>query len=443
MNYPHLAARIFNTPLLIHPAKLDAIIAGLGGRLLGTGLDHDSNAHTPVDAEGQPLPAELFSRQRGETRYDRQAGTYYQVQNGVALIDIHGALAHRTKINADSTAIIGYQEIARNIEAALADSDVGSLLLSVDSPGGEVSGAFELAALIREADARKPVHAIADSLSASAGYLIVSGARTISVAPTGYVGSIGVVMTHVDVSRALANDGVAVTHIYAGAHKVDGTPYQPLPDAVRERFQAEIDDLYRLFVQTVAESRGLDPARVLATQAGIFRAQAAVDAGLANRIATQDFIVSELAAQRPRSFPVGQPARATVSTGAKAMTDTTQAGASNQPAITEADLDAAHKLGAEAERTRIFAILDSAAAQERPQAALALARKGAIDSATAADVLASLPTEFATLEATAPTSFERHMASLQNPRLAPDGDETDPDLAASAAWATVVARYAN
>ena len=35
MKYPHLAARLFNTPLFVHPQKLDAIIAGLGARLLG------------------------------------------------------------------------------------------------------------------------------------------------------------------------------------------------------------------------------------------------------------------------------------------------------------------------------------------------------------------------------------------------------------------------
>ena len=37
--YPHLAARVFNTPLLLHPAKLDAIIAGLGSRLVGADIE--------------------------------------------------------------------------------------------------------------------------------------------------------------------------------------------------------------------------------------------------------------------------------------------------------------------------------------------------------------------------------------------------------------------
>lgn len=438
MSYP-IAARIFNTPLLIHPGKLDAIIAGLGSRLLRTDIDH-----APADLSADPIPAELFTTRRGEWAYQREEGSYYSRHQGVAVLDVHGALAHRTQMTADSTAILGYQQIARNLEAALADDSVHAILLDIDSPGGEVSGAFELAEQIRAADARKPVYAIADSLAASAGYLIISGARQIAVAPTGYVGSIGVVMTHVDLSRRLANEGLAVTHIYAGAHKVDGSPYQPLPETTRARFQTEIDALYDQFVTAVASARRLDPAAVRATEAAVFRAQAAIDARLADRLATPDTLITELAAMRPRSFPVGQPARATVSTGAKAMTDTIQAGASTQPAITPADIDAATQAGAEAERTRIFAIIDSEAAAKRPQAALALARKPAIDAATAADVLAALPEEGMTLETVelkpGASLFERHMAALGNPPVGTD-DDPNPGTEARQLWGQIVARY--
>ena len=40
MKYPHLAARLFNTPLLVHPQKLDAIIAGLGAVVFYLALDY-------------------------------------------------------------------------------------------------------------------------------------------------------------------------------------------------------------------------------------------------------------------------------------------------------------------------------------------------------------------------------------------------------------------
>ena len=90
--YPHLAARVFNTPLLVHPQKLDAILAGLGGRLLGAdGLRFEAADLTAQAA----LPAEMFSTRRGE-RTERG----YRVVDGVAVITAMGALVHRTKISA-------------------------------------------------------------------------------------------------------------------------------------------------------------------------------------------------------------------------------------------------------------------------------------------------------------------------------------------------------
>ena len=79
-HYPHLAARVFNTPLLVHPQKLDAIIAGIGPRLLGLGADTEMAALQAAQASAQLLPAELFSTKR-DTSSDNQP---YAVSEGVA-----------------------------------------------------------------------------------------------------------------------------------------------------------------------------------------------------------------------------------------------------------------------------------------------------------------------------------------------------------------------
>ncbi|MCK7579301.1 MAG: S49 family peptidase [Chromatiales bacterium] len=440
MKYPHLAARIFNTPLLIHPGKLDAIVAGLGSRLLRADIDH-----APADLSADPIPAELFTTRRGESVYNRDERSYYSTQQGVAVIEVHGALAHRNQLTADSSAILGYQQIARNLEAALADDGVHAILLDVDSPGGEVSGAFELAEQIRAADARKPVYAVADSLAASAGYLIISGARQIAVAPTGYVGSIGVVMTHVDLSRALANEGLGR---HPHLRRRPQSRRQPVPAAARGHPRA-LPGRNRRPLRPVRHRRGRrPPSRPVRRARHRSRRVPRPDR---HRCASgrpprdpghPDHRAGGPA--RPRSFPVGQPARATVSPGATTMTDTTQAGASTQPAITQTDLDAAAQAGADTERTRIFAIIDSEAAAKRPQAALALARKPAIDAETAADVLAALPEEGMTLDTVEPktgaSAFERHMAALGNPPVGTD-DDPSPDADARQLWGQIVARY--
>lgn len=263
-HYPHLAARLFDVPLLIHPAKLDAIVYGLSQRL---GVSYpEPQAYLPITA--------------------RKEGESYRVQNGVALIDVFGILAHRGGgMNPDSSPILSYETISDQLHLALADPSVQQIALQLDSPGGEVSGAFQLAEQIVQGRSIKPIHALANDLAASAAYLIGSAATTLTVSPTGQVGSIGVVMRHVDVSQAMEKDGVKVTFIHAGAHKVDGNPYQPLPESVKTRLQAEVDHYYNLFVNSVAHQRQLDPIAVRATEARMFVAHEAMQRGLVDRIA--------------------------------------------------------------------------------------------------------------------------------------------------------------
>lgn len=365
--YPHLAARIFNTPLLIHPAKLDAIIAGLGERLLG--LTEGELDHDPTMLAGAP---DLFSTRRASNAEDD--GRPYGIVDGVAVLGINGALVHRTRMEGMSTRLLGYNTLSAAAEAAMDDPDVHAVLQVYDSPGGEVQGAFEYADRLRAMRGRKPMWAVADGMAASAAYLGGSAADRLYVTGTGFAGSIGVVMRHVDFSSALARDGIRVTHIYAGDHKIDGNPYEPLPTAVRADYQEEIDALYGEFVAAVVAQRGLSRDAVIATQARTFRGAQAVAAGLADGVATTDSLIAQLAAMRPSKL-IGLPARNTANrTGAHAMGIQPDPAGVTEPAATAAppaavtfsqsDLDRAREegraeglqAGADAERARIRAV---------------------------------------------------------------------------------------
>ena len=428
--YPHLAARIFNTPLLIHPQKLDAIIAGLGGRLIG--------ADTPlihVGTEAATLAADLFSTKRGARAENRG----YQVKDGVAVIRASGALVHRSRLEADSSYLLGYNDLAADVEDAMANADVHAVLLEMDSPGGEAQGAFELSDRLFDLRGKKPLYAIADSLAASAAYLAGSAADEFLITNTGYAGSIGVVMRHVDFSAALASDGIRVTHIFAGAHKVDGNPYEPLPAAVRDDMQAEIDGLYTLFVDAVARNRRMDAQAVRNTQARTFRGVAAKAAGLADRISTVDALITELAGQRARSYPVGQSARATAQPGETLMSDPQKpAGTTDQPAagLTQADLDRARaegvQEGASAERARVSAILGHEAASCSPLALQCIGTGLTIEQSTA--ILGAAPKAAAPQPAAAASGFAAAMAAIGNPDVSGlDGKGEQNDEAALAA----------
>lgn len=442
--YPHLADRLLNTPLLLHPQKLDAIIAGLGGRLLGVdGLQMDAAELTARVA----LPAEMFTTRRGE-RTERG----YRVVDGVAVISAMGGLVHRTKLAADSSLLIGYNDLAADVEDALGKSDVHAIALVMDSPGGEVAGAFELAERIYAARGRKPIVAVADGMAASAAYLAASAADEVVLTNTSYVGSIGVVMRHVDFSRALANDGITVSHIFAGEHKIDGNPYQPLPDAVRAALQADIEGLYQMFVQTVAKHRGMDEQAVRDTRAGVYRGVAAVAARLADRIGTVDAVVAELATRRTHTVATAvgislQPWETSMSEAsanaaaaapaAPAGVTTTTTTAAAPATASQADLDKARAEGAAAERARVTAITSHANAAANPAITQqcittglsAEQAKGFLDAAPGAGAAASA----------ASNQFAAAMAAMGNPNVsgveaaAPQGGAAEAQ-ASGAGW---------
>ncbi len=287
MFHAQIAQRAFNTPLLVEPSKALAFLAGLGPRITGrelrlTGLDVGSEEMTRAT-----LPARAGILTNGLFEQIQQNGqTPYAFVDGVAVIEIAGVLVHRGSWIGQSSGQTSYEGIAAQLAAAASDPLVRGIALEIDSFGGEVAGVFDLADAIRAARTAVPVWAFVAEHAFSAGYALASQADRIILPRTGAVGSIGVVVMHADLSGQLSDAGVTVTLIHSGAHKVDGNPYEPLPDPVRARIQGEIDGLRNLFAETVGAGRGrrLTAEAALATEAECYRGTDAVEAGLADEV---------------------------------------------------------------------------------------------------------------------------------------------------------------
>ncbi|WP_399681331.1 S49 family peptidase [Xenophilus sp.] len=266
---PHLAARLFGVPLAIHRPKLDVILAVLGSRVgvtdLAAPVDYTPAPRAPTPATGK-----------------------------VAVIPIHGTLVRRTSGLEAESGLASYTAIAAQLDAALASPDIAAILLDVDSPGGESGGVFDLADRVRAAAQVKPVWAVANDAAFSAAYALASAATRVFVARTGGVGSIGVIAMHVDQSVKDAKDGVYYTAVFAGGHKNDLNPHEPISDAAHAVLQAEVDRIYGLFVETVARHRALDADAVRATEAGLFFGPDAVAAGLADAVGGFDDALAQL-----------------------------------------------------------------------------------------------------------------------------------------------------
>lgn len=280
---PHLAGRLFGTPLAIEPRKLEVILTALGPRILGL----ESVEVDLGSSEKAALPTSSGS--------DDEA-SYELTADGVAIINVHGSLVQRSGFMDAMSGLTSYTSISESLRGALANDFVNSILLSIDSPGGEVGGLFDLAEEIYNARGSKRIVAVASDMACSAAYLLASAADEFYTSEAGVVGSIGVVMAHMDTSGAEEKAGIRVTHIHAGARKVDGSPHKPLDEESRAALQSRIDALYGLFTAKVARNRGIAEESVKGTEAGVYIGAEAVGIGLVDGIRSAREALADLVA---------------------------------------------------------------------------------------------------------------------------------------------------
>ncbi len=273
-----LSQRIFNTPLAIHPAKA-GVIATVLARRLGIG-----------SLRGAGVGATEFMAfdQEDERDAAREQPHGYRVQEGVAIVPIQGTLTHKLGSVQPFSGMTGYDGIRHNVALAIADPEVKGIALEIDSPGGEVSGCFDLADWLFAVRGRKPMWAIVDDSAYSAAYAIASAADWIVVPQLGGVGSVGVIALVTDLSKALEAGGITVNVIQFGARKADGLEVMPLSPEARDRFQADVNTMGDRFVDVVARNRNLDAAKVKATEAATYLGADGVRQGLADAVAAPD-----------------------------------------------------------------------------------------------------------------------------------------------------------
>lgn len=221
----------------------------------------------------------------------------YQVIDGVAVITVDGVLAKRMNMMMDISGGTSTELLGADFREALGRSDVQAILLDINSPGGAVDGTIELAREVFSARGTKPIAALGDGMIASAAMWV--GAAADEVYLTGEAttaGSIGVITTHTDVSRAQEMEGVKTTVITAGKYKAIANQYEPLGAEGRQNIQERLDYIYTLFVQDMASFRGSDVETVLANMADgrVFMGRQAVEAGLADGIMSREQVIKRL-----------------------------------------------------------------------------------------------------------------------------------------------------
>lgn len=432
-NLPHIASMAFNEPLLLEPAYARVFFCALAGQLGITRLT-DTVSGTTLDAEQMAEPLMLFGNDEAGPRPVRG----YQVEKGIAVLPVAGTLVSKTRSLQPYSGMTGYNGVIARLQQAISDPEVDGILLDMDTPGGMVAGAFDCADIIARARDIKPVWALANDMNCSAGQLIASAASRRLVTQTARTGSIGVMMAHSNYGQVLKSQGVEVTLIYSGEHKVDGNPYEKLPKDVREAFQARIDATRQMFAEKVAGYTGMSVQAVLDTEAAVFSGQESVDSGLADELVnnTDALAVMREALDTHRKIFTGvnmktATASAAVNTPVAAASDSSPANNEIVATHTTAPLtqqapDVAEQINAAvaAENGRIMGILNCEEAQGREAQARALAETPGMTVETAQRILAAAPQS---AQARSETALDRQMESAPGALSAntPSSDEAD------------------
>lgn len=204
----------------------------------------------------------------------------FTIEGAWAVVDICGPLCQRADWCFD-----GYDAVIARVKAALtAESD--TIVLRIDSPGGDFPGSLEAARDIRSmvAAAGKRLIAFTDSQALSAGYGLACAASEIVITPSAYVGSIGVWAALADMTEANRMSGLNVVIVPSGERKADRNPNVPVTADTVAALQSEVDAMAALFFAAVSDSRKVPLAAIEGHQGAMLIGAQAVAARLADRV---------------------------------------------------------------------------------------------------------------------------------------------------------------
>ena len=267
---------LITSPWAIEPDKLREIQAIYATHLRGDKIDIGA-----IEARlGRPLANE-------QQQYSVEPG-------GVAVLRMSGVIAPKANLFMSVSGGLSTQMATKQLESALADSRVKSIVLAIDSPGGNVIGTSEMATAVQAMAKEKPIVTHSDGSLCSAAYWIGCAANAVYLSgPAVQAGSIGVV-----IDRTFnPSSTVQQEQIVAGRYKRLSKHNEPLGEEARAVVQADVDYVYSLFVDDVAAYRRATAEQVLDRMADgrVFRGQQAIDAGLVDGVSTLDALVESMA----------------------------------------------------------------------------------------------------------------------------------------------------
>ncbi len=224
-------------------------------------------------------------------------GPSFFIEDNVGVMQIEGVIQPKMDIWAWFFGGATLDIMTRDFNTLIENENIESIILDIDSPGGVVFCVQEFANLVFEARERKHIIAVTSSMMTSAAYWIGAAAHEVFVTDEAAItGSIGVVVSHVDISELEKRLGIKTTEITAGSKKRITSRTAPLTDEGRAELQSQVDHLYDAFVGDIAQFRGTEVKTVLDEMADgqIFLGSQGVKAGLVDEVVASNELLQRV-----------------------------------------------------------------------------------------------------------------------------------------------------
>ncbi|HEY5704322.1 MAG TPA: signal peptide peptidase SppA [Terrimicrobiaceae bacterium] len=173
----------------------------------------------------------------------------------IAVIPLEGVIAHGQAGALGEDMVEGFKNA---LNQARADSQVKAVVISVDSPGGEITASDVLYNSLREFSKEKPSVIYFNSIGASGAYYAACGASYIMCNSTTFTGSIGVIISTLNYRDLFGKIGLQSVVFKSGKFKDMLNGAREMAPEEKAYVEGLVMQSYDRFVGIVAKARNLN-----------------------------------------------------------------------------------------------------------------------------------------------------------------------------------------
>jgi protease IV len=226
------------------------------------------------------------------------------------LVNLEGAISGG---RVSSSSALG---VRNRLQSLITEDSVKGVMLVINSPGGTVGASKEVYDAVMRLREAKPVVVSMLDQATSGGYYVASAATKIYANPGTLTGSIGVILSSINVRELFSRLGLESQTFKTGAFKDVLSPFRPITEPEKALLQTLLQDTYQGFIGDVAKGRKMDLEVVRKLADGrIFTGRQAKENKLIDALGTYEDALADLRKLSREKFKLGASEKLPIRTG--------------------------------------------------------------------------------------------------------------------------------